>query len=298
MNLYIRNQEDDIDNIPTKENGERINQNSTKKAKALQYRSLNPLGNELNLDEKIEANEKQRILEVMIKKHKEQMIRKSGGVVQTEYTKQINQKISQIKKDMQPLLNTLSKRTNELSNYPFTNNLLSKACSKLVCVNSEKITELIIDEILIELVGILNENEQREIHLEEGERRQFLLDDFMEAVKDLQCDQDEILNERNNFHEQNKMRDIEESKMIKLDKKDYYQIIETKENFVNKILKDKLSLDTLMNEKSLSDRKMVNKTKEVSEMMVNMIYDEVFEEFEKVQDEFVEKLYEQEFFQK
>jgi len=298
VNLYIRNQEDDIDNIPTKENGERINQNSTKKAKALQYRSLNPLGNELNLDEKIEANEKQRILEVMIKKHKEQMIRKSGGVVQTEYTKQINQKISQIKKDMQPLLNTLSKRTNELSNYPFTNNLLSKACSKLVCVNSEKITELIIDEILIELVGILNENEQREIHLEEGERRQFLLDDFMEAVKDLQCDQDEILNERNNFHEQNKMRDIEESKMIKLDKKDYYQIIETKENFVNKILKDKLSLDTLMNEKSLSDRKMVNKTKEVSEMMVNMIYDEVFEEFEKVQDEFVEKLYEQEFFQK
>ena len=256
------------------------------------------MGNDLNLDERIEADEKKRILEDMIQKHKEDLIRKSGGVVQTEYTKQINQKITQITKDMQPLLKTLSKRTNELSNYPFTSNLLSKACSKLVCVNSEKITELIIDEILIELVGILNENELREIHLEDGERRQGLLDDFMEAVKDLQFNQDEILNQRNNFYEQNKMRDIKESDMIKLDKKNYYQIIETKENFVNKILNDKLSLDTLMNDKSLSDRKMVNKTKEVSEMIVNMIYEEAFEEFEKVQDEFVEKLYEQEFFQK
>ena len=59
-----------------------------------------------------------------------------------------------------------------------------------------------------------------------------------------------------------------------------------------------MALDSLINAKSLNDKKMVNKTKEASELLVKEIYEEVFEEFGKMQDEFVEKLYFQEFFQK
>ena len=294
--------ETDVDEVPTRENGEPQKNDSSKKAKDLlgihNSRPLKISSKDNGLVSQIEMNEKERLLEEMILKHKEEMIRKKGGFIPTEYTKQINKKIEQIKHDMEPFLNTLGKRTNQVSDYPFTHNLLANACSKLVCVNSEKITEMIVDDILIEMVDVLNENEEKENNQGELEKKNGLIDDFIDAMKDLQCDQDEILNKRNEFGiSQNKIREIKADYLLKTENKNYYRIVEVSEKMADKILKDKLGLDSLLSGKSLNDKKTVNKMKDASEILINQIFLEVFDEFEKAQDEFVEKLYQQEFFQ-
>ena len=295
--------ENDIDEIPTKENGDTQHTVSAKKAKALlgvqNYRSVKVSSGNNDLVSNIENQEKERILDDMIQKHKDEVMKSKGIFKPTELTKQINKNIAQIKHEMEPFLNNLSKRSKEIANYPFTHNLLSNACSKLVCVNSEQITEMIVDDIMIELVEILNENEQEEIKDEKSEKKNGLIEDFVEALKDLQCDQDEILNKRNEFVPiENRIREIRVEDLIKNEKKACYRILEFSEKTADKILRDKLELDSLINGKSLNDKKMVNRMRDASEILISQVFNEVFEEFDRAQDEFVERLYEQEFFQK
>ena len=293
--------ENDIDEVPTKENGDTQKTVSAKKAKALLGQSYRPLKVSSKNDDivsSIENQEKERILEEMIRKHKEDEILRNKGIFkQTELTKQINKNIEKIKHEMEPFLNNLGKGSKELANYPFTHNLLSNACSKLVCVNSEKITEMIVDDIMMELVDILNENEKNENKQEKSEEKKELIDDFVEALKDLQCDQDEILNKRNEFVPiENRIREIKVDDLIKNEQKQYHRILELSEKIADKILQEKLEIDSLINGKSLNDKKMVNRMKDASEILINQVFNEVFEEFDRAQDEFVERLYEQEFF--
>lgn len=295
------NREDEFDEIPTKENGEQTNY-SAKKAQNLlgkyQYRALGTgVSGTKDIDKEIEKKEKERLLDDMIRKHKDEMAERKYGLVPTQYAKEINQKIDQMKYEMEPILKSLSK-TKEFSNYPFTYNLLSKACIKSVCVNSEKITEMMIDEILFEIIDILNEIEANEKEEEKNEEKKNILNEYIEAIKDLQCDQDEILNQTRGIYLK-QIRDIEHGEeIVKMDKKNYIRIIETREDFVNKILNDKINLESAMDKKNISDKKFVNRTKDVGERLITEIFEEMYEEFENAQEEFVEKLFHQEFFQK
>lgn len=299
---HLQTAEDENDKFPTKEDG--LTLNSIQKAKGLTGQSTlhhyNPQfsSNLQNLKDNLEVKEKERLLENLIQKYKEEVIERKGVVNQNKYTKQVNNKIAYLKNDMEPILEHLRKNTKELTDYSFTSNILSNACSKLVCENSKELGEMIIGDILIEVVDILNENEVKKNNLEKNYKRKNVLDDFFEAMKGLQFDQDEILNRRCESWNNNKVREINTSEILIIDKKKYYNILEMTENFANKVLKDKLSIDSLMNEKNFSDKKFVSKTKQISESLVNEIIDEIYEEFEKAQNDFVEKIYEQEFFQK
>lgn len=295
----LNHNEEEFDNIPTKENGDRSNFSSEKKQKigTVQFRPINKSSTNENIQTLITKNEKERLLNEMIEKHRLDNQKKQFN----SYNNEIKKKIDNIKHEIEPIIKTLSK-TKEFSNYPFTYNLLSKACVKSVCINSEKITELIIDEILFEMVEILNEIEKNEHSKEENLKKKIALDDFVEAFKDLQYEQDEILNQRNKFYAK-QIREIEYSQNIvnlekNLENKNYIKIIELSQEKTNQILNDKLKLDTLLNSKSLSDKQFVNKTKDISERLITEIFEEMYEEFERVQDEFVEKIYHQEFFQK
>ena len=60
-----------------------------------------------------------------------------------------------MKKKMGPVLDHY--QTKEAANiYPFTGNLLARSVSKLVQVHNEKITEMLIDDLLIDTAEMLN----------------------------------------------------------------------------------------------------------------------------------------------
>lgn len=61
---------------------------------------------------------------------------------------------------MDPLLQKYKGKDAQID-FPFTGHLLARSVSKLVQLHSDTLTEMLIDEMLIEMVKVLDEIEQK-----------------------------------------------------------------------------------------------------------------------------------------
>lgn len=93
------------------------------------------------------------------------------------------------------LLNTKDKLTtynNPLNYTPTLIPLLSRATNKIVTTHVSTITELLVDDMLLEEVLFLEQFEQREQQKRQGQRRLNAVNDYMELVAELVRENDEI----------------------------------------------------------------------------------------------------------
>ncbi|KAM3134447.1 hypothetical protein pb186bvf_013413 [Paramecium bursaria] len=140
---------------------------------------------------------KQRELDAFVQMQQKQLT-SNEAINPNKHYEQINKKLDKMKKKMGPVLDHY--QTKEAANiYPFTGNLLARSVSKLVQVHNEKITEMLIDDLLIDTAEMLNQIEIQQHEYNLNKRNNRALQDYIEAIQDLAIDQDQVeekLNER------------------------------------------------------------------------------------------------------
>lgn len=71
--------------------------------------------------------------------------------------------------------------------------LFKKSVGKLVSINSEKLTELLLDDLLIEIVAILQFDENKKKRGEEIERRDFMIKNLLSEIRDFSEEQQQVV---------------------------------------------------------------------------------------------------------
>lgn len=263
MNEIHNYPEDESDLIPTKENGAQAN------------------------------NKKENELEKLVEEKKKQILLNEGFVIKNEQAKKIDKKIEKVKRDMLPLIQALKSKQTNLNNFPFSYNILSRTCSKLINVHSENLTELIIDDILFELIDILNKKEENDIINEKSEKKNFLIEEFIENFKELQFEQDQIIKQKEKtFEDEKKIREIYVSNNEIWKNKIKKRLLQIDDKFISNILQNKLR-NSLKDDKN--KRKKIVENEEITEDIIEEILEDCINEFTNVQDEFVEQLFREEF---
>ncbi|CAD8172104.1 unnamed protein product [Paramecium pentaurelia] len=146
----------------------------------------NKLKNELIEIQKREL-QRQHELDALIDKH--QQLLRSEAQNPNKHYKEINEKLDKIKGKVDPLVKKIDSVQIE---YPFTGHLLARGVSKMIQVHSERLTELLIDDLLFEMVDILDTLEMKKKEEERQRYEQMALCDYIEAVKDIALDQDRV----------------------------------------------------------------------------------------------------------
>ncbi|CAK83945.1 unnamed protein product (macronuclear) [Paramecium tetraurelia] len=203
----------------------------------------NKLKNELIEIQKREL-QRQHELDALIDKH--QQLLRSEAQNPNKHYKEINEKLDKIKGKVDPLVKKIDSVQIE---YPFTGHLLARGVSKMIQVHSERLTELLIDDLLFEMVDILDTLEMKKKEEERQRYEQMALCDYIEAVKDIALDQDKV---EQNFQQtrQQFMRDTRLDQYVPVEQlgrdqqfyinpMDRFRSIELSSGFIIKIMEDR-----------------------------------------------------------
>ncbi|CAD8121175.1 unnamed protein product [Paramecium sonneborni] len=203
----------------------------------------NKLKNELIEIQKREL-QRQHELDALIDKH--QQLLRTEAQNPNKYYKEINEKLDKIKGKVDPLIKKIDSVQIE---YPFTGHLLARGVSKMIQVHSERLTELLIDDLLFEMVDILDTLEMKKKEEERQKYEQMALCDYIEAVKDIALDQDKV---EQNFQQtrQQFMRDTRLDQYVPVEQLgrdqqfyvnplDRLRSIELSSGFIIKIMEDR-----------------------------------------------------------
>ncbi|KRW99219.1 hypothetical protein PPERSA_07462 [Pseudocohnilembus persalinus] len=123
----------------------------------------------------------------LIALHQEKLAREKE--LQNHHFLAIQQRVNKLKGAIDPLDEKMSRLQDEDR---YKGNLLSKATAKMIQVYEEKLTDLIIDDLLYETVGILQEEEEREKKRNQKIKREAVVRDYIEEFKNLVVEQEEI----------------------------------------------------------------------------------------------------------
>jgi hypothetical protein len=66
-----------------------------------------------------------------------------------------------MKNNLEPIIDHLKESSTKYKVYPFTDNILSRATAKIIQNYQEKLTDMLLDDMLLEIVYILQSEENR-----------------------------------------------------------------------------------------------------------------------------------------
>jgi len=291
--------------------------------------------------EDIEINDKIRHKLFEFEPHENRPIHPYAGLYQENIKKEPNMTqlsmlethLSKIRNDLKPLMDRFNRHLPE-GKSPHAE-LMELCTGRLMKVHSENLIEMVIDDLLMEMVGCLNQSEkQRKVNFKNQEIKDLCMK-MMNDLQEIDIDQRHeflgfknggintqtlISSTKNDRNEYLKNQKIGEIPMVNLDYIEYlkedvkiggkmdgpYQnragLLNPYENFVTidtgilmKLIRDQIMREDRLKEIPHFKKSYVEGVKVVSDQILDDVMEEILNDFSKVQDEFVNEVIKSEF---
>lgn len=215
------------------------------------------------------------------------------------YFEKISQGLKNLKKDFgavsQELEHTSTYMRGTMNKSPRKSQIVARGAGKIVKLYSDKLTEMMLDDLIIEMIPILQAKEEREKKVNQRKMKTDILHECMEALKDLTYEQKRVEERAEEIYTlttitRNRMKTLGETASYKYPTKILKRKIEISEPQKKLIIEEK--------EKYKQFRKTTDlyseKTNIMMDILVRNMLDELTKEvthqFLEAQEEFVERL--------
>lgn len=133
--------------------------------------------------------ERQLNLDALMDEYKDKLIEEDNPNL---YAKDVEVKLTNLKKKMDPLVHEL--KAQQFPVATTSARFLSKAGGRLISKHADQLSEMLIDDMLVECVHILNHAESKQQQAKEVTQQKHALGQLMDALDDLRYEQERIKN--------------------------------------------------------------------------------------------------------
>ena len=217
---------------------------------------------------------------------------------ESKYSDNIENNLDKIKKSIQPLLDQMNKTQIQINKNTTSKKLIAKSVGKLIRIYADALTEKLIDDLTFELIPILQEKEYFENKEEKNKKKNDLLKDCLEALKDLTFEQKKIQGRFENSSLNSQIPFLKEIP-ISLSKPFAANEGQSKlfvpDDLIKKVNNQKQDFTNFIQNDKLYGEARIKAYQYLADLMINEEFEKTVEDFDQLQDEFVNDVFKSEF---
>jgi len=314
--IYLQNQAEHTDRhkkafdmYPSKENGE-VNMNDIRSFSAKKRNASTSQGRRVDfaqdvqrkyIDEDLKRYHRQEIerrveIDHAMSEYKNKLEERTADP--NQYFNKISKGLENLRKDfnaVQQDLQHTNAYVNKNKQWKGSSVILARGAGKIIKLYSDKLTELLLDDMIYEMIPILQKKERNEHRLKMQRRKNELLSDCMEALKDLTFEQKRIEERAEEVYTltavtRNRIKTLEKGSSVGYSSKKLERRVGLEPAFIKKVAENVTSYKQFRKNTDVYSEKSNIMMDLLVRTMLDDLTKEVVGQFVEAQNEFVEQL--------